>query len=407
MFTKEDLSAYLEDLKHITAIDSPTEHIEGINKIIDFFIKKAQEIGLTAIRKNYNKQSGDCLLLTNASDEENIDILMLAHMDTVFKVGTAQERPFKIAGNKAFAPGVIDNKGGALLGLFALKHIDLTQIKVALLLNSNEEEGSKNNRKFIEETSSRSKYALTLEATRVSGACVDKRLGQATYKISFFGKPASIYNFKEGASPIFEMAKFVRSLEMLSNNHTGSLINAVILETPAHDVNTVQEEIHLGLQARFAENRFYESIESKIEQQQQNLPNNITMSIEKISYYPCLPQSYKQKDLKRMVETAGNQMGWNITWEVSFGGSDGCFAALAENCVVVDGMGPLGGSFHTEEEYLDISSVEPKCNIIIDIANQIIKQKQMLLQKEAQLEKNRLLREQRESKDKEKQNESK
>jgi glutamate carboxypeptidase len=402
MFTKEDLALYLEDLKYLTSIDSPTGYIEGINKIIDFFTKKSAEIGLTATRKNYNKLSGDCLLITNAEADENIDILMLAHMDTVFEVGTAKKRPLKITDNKAFAPGVIDDKGGALLGLYALKYMDLTQLKVALLLNSNEEEGSKNNRIFIEETAARAKYALTLEATRISKASVDKRLGQATYKLSFFGTPASIYNFKDGSSPIFEMAKFVRSLEMMGSNNTGSLVNPIILETPKHDINSIQEEIHLGLQARFAENRFYENLESKIAQQQEKLPDNITMNVEKISYYPCMPQSFKQKELKRMIETAGSKFGWDINWEASFGGSDGCFAAMADNCIVVDGMGPLGGNFHAEDEYLDITSVEPKCNIVIDIANQIIKQKQQQIQREAQFEKNRLLKEQRTIESKEK-----
>ncbi|MDR2007719.1 MAG: M20/M25/M40 family metallo-hydrolase [Alphaproteobacteria bacterium] len=401
MFSKEDLKTYLDDLKYLTSIDSPTGYVEGINKIIDFFTEKAAEMGLTAIRKNYSNNP-DCLLITNAVEGETIDILLLAHMDTVFEVGTAQDRPFKIVGNKAMAPGVIDDKGGALMGLYAMKHMDLTQVKVALLLNSNEEEGSKNNRVFIEEVAARSKYALTLEATRVSRASVDKRLGQATYKISFLGKPATIFNFKEGVSPIFEMAEFVRSLKMLSGNNTGSIINAVILETPAHDINSIQEEINLGLQVRFAENRFYENLESKIKQQQEKMPDNIKMNIEKISYYPCMPQSFKQRELKKMVETAGNNCGWSITWESSFGGSDGCFAALNENCIVVDGMGPLGGNFHTEDEYLDIPSVEPKCNIIVDIANQIIKQKQMLAERSSQMEKNRQLKEQRENELKEK-----
>ncbi|MDR0484947.1 MAG: M20/M25/M40 family metallo-hydrolase [Alphaproteobacteria bacterium] len=407
MFTELDLTSYLEDLKYLTSIDSPTGHVAGINKMIDFFTKKSKALGLQAIRKNYNQESGDCLLITNASIEEDLDILMLAHMDTVYEVGTAKKRPFNIVGNKAFAPGVIDDKGGALLGLYAMKHMDLSQLKVALLLNSNEEEGSKNNRIFIEETASRSKYVLTLEATRVSKASVDKRFGMATYKMSFFGKPATIYNFKEGFSPIYEVSKFVRSLEMLNSNNTGSLVNVVVLPTSQQDINSIQPDLHLGLQARFAENRFFENLETKINQQQEKLPDNLQMKVEKVSYYPCMPQTFKQKELKKMVENAGNNHNWQISWESSFGGADSCFASLAENCIVVDGMGPLGANFHHEQEYLDISSVEPKCNILIDVANQIIKQRQMQIQKEEQLEKTRLLREQREKELKEKQNDSK
>jgi glutamate carboxypeptidase len=390
MFENSDLTKYLEDLKYLVSIDSPTGHIKGINEIINFFTKNAQELGLKAIRKNYNTEEADCLLITNAEDEENIEILMLAHMDTVYEVGVAKKRPLTINGNKALGAGVIDDKGGALLGLYALKKIDLSQIKIGLLLNSNEEKGSKGNHIFIEEIAKKSKYCLVLEATRENGACVDKRFGVATYKISFSGTPATVHNFKDGMSPIYEVCKFIKTFEMMNNNNLGSLINPVILETPIPDLNSIQKDIHIGLQVRFADERFFDNVQTKIEQQLSRMPNNVSMSVEQVSFYPCMPQTFKQKELKRMVETAGNRNGISILWETSFGGSDGCYASRIETCMVVDGMGPLGGNFHKEDEYLDISTVEPKCNIIIDIANQIIKIKHLQIQKDMQAEKHRL-----------------
>lgn len=401
MFENSDLTQYLEDLKYLTSIDSPTGEIKGLNEILKFFTKNAQEYGLRVVRKNYNPQEADCLLITNANDEENIDLLMLAHMDTVYEVGTAKKRPFKIVENKAFAPGVIDNKGGALLGFYAMKKVDLNEIKIALLLNSNEEEGSKGNHIFIEEIAKKSRYVLVLEATRENGNSIDKRLGVATYKIGFKGQPATIHNFKDGATPIFEVSKFIKTFEMMNNNG-GSITNIVILETKNPDLNSIQTEINIGIQVRFAENRFFDNVEAKIEQHKTRMPENISMTVEQISFYPCMPQTFKQKELKRMVESAGTSFSQNIDWESSFGGSDGCYAARIESTIVLDGMGPIGGNFHSEEEYLDISSIEPKCNIMIDVANQIIKQKQTLAQKELQMEKNRLLREQREKELKEK-----
>src|SRR5205823_651440 len=48
-------------------------------------------------------------------------VLLIAHMDTVFKVGAASERPFRIEGKRAYGPGVCDDKGGIVVGLYALK----------------------------------------------------------------------------------------------------------------------------------------------------------------------------------------------------------------------------------------------------------------------------------------------
>ncbi len=48
-------------------------------------------------------------------------ILLLAHTDTVFETGTAAKRPFKVIDGKAYGPGVMDDKGGLLLGFETLK----------------------------------------------------------------------------------------------------------------------------------------------------------------------------------------------------------------------------------------------------------------------------------------------
>ena len=48
--------------------------------------------------------------ISNTQDDQ-YDLLLLGHMDTVFEVGTAAQRPFKILGGRAYGPGVTDMIG--------------------------------------------------------------------------------------------------------------------------------------------------------------------------------------------------------------------------------------------------------------------------------------------------------
>ena len=48
-------------------------------------------------------------------------IILTGHMDTVFKKGTVNERPFKIEDGKAYGPGVLDMKAGIVILTTALR----------------------------------------------------------------------------------------------------------------------------------------------------------------------------------------------------------------------------------------------------------------------------------------------
>ena len=46
---------------------------------------------------------------------------MIGHLDTVFGPGTVAKRPFRIEGDRAYGPGVADEKGGVVEALYALQ----------------------------------------------------------------------------------------------------------------------------------------------------------------------------------------------------------------------------------------------------------------------------------------------
>src|SRR4029077_16563725 len=81
-------------------------------------------------------------------------VLLMAPMDTVFAKGTAAARPFRIEGGRAYGPGVGDDKAGIVVALSVLKILDELKFKdyaqLTLMLNTNEETGSRGSRTLIE-----------------------------------------------------------------------------------------------------------------------------------------------------------------------------------------------------------------------------------------------------------------
>jgi len=97
-------------------------------------------------------------------------ILLVAHMDTVFGDGTAQAHPFRIEGKRAYGPGIMDDKGGIVIGLEALGVLRELKFKdfkrITVLLNTNEETGSHGSRALIEKVSKAHDIVFNLEPGR-------------------------------------------------------------------------------------------------------------------------------------------------------------------------------------------------------------------------------------------------
>ena len=94
----------------------------------------------------------------------------MAHMDTVFAQGTAAARPFRIEGGRAYGPGVSDDKGGIVAAIAVLKILHDLKFKdyarITLLLNTNEETGSRGTPCLIEKLAKEHDVTLNLESGR-------------------------------------------------------------------------------------------------------------------------------------------------------------------------------------------------------------------------------------------------
>ena len=367
---KFELEKYLSDLEYLVNIDSNARDKQGVEKIALFFKQKFSTDGWF-IKEHYVSTSlGPCVEISNTQDDQ-YDLLLLGHMDTVFEAGTAAKRPFKIVGGRAYGPGVTDMKSGDLIGAYVMEAMANKQIlaplKVCLALNPEEEKGSKFVRKWLEDLARKSKYVVVLEHARGDNEHVQERKGLGRYAFKFQGVAAHAGNNPElGRSAITEMAYWIGKLTDLNNLAEGFTINIGTV-AGGEAANIVASEANMVVDLRLVrleqEKKFNDCIiELKEHAQEKEVKVEMSGGITR----PPMFVTAKTEQFMTMVNTVSEGLNMPCKWCKAGGGSDGNFSA-ALGIPTIDGFGPLGGSAHTDKEYLEVEAIEPAAKLLMEI----------------------------------------
>ena len=192
-------------------VDTALKHIQGAFEGMDISteVVKHSQLG------NHLVVRSTCP--TAASGQ----ILIVGHMDTVFPVDT-DFNWYKTDDVKCYGPGVVDMKGGLVVGIFALKalqEIDLLQeVPLAFIFNSDEEIGSRSSLDVIQHEANQSAFAFVLECGGLNGEVVTGRKGNLMVELHVEGKAGhAAFADQSKSSAILEMAHKIIQFESLND----------------------------------------------------------------------------------------------------------------------------------------------------------------------------------------------
>lgn len=367
------LNEYLETLEKLVNIDSGSTNVEGVQKIADFFKVKYKELGFIVKEHNFSNKAGNCLEIRNTEDDD-IDILIIGHMDTVFSEGTVAERPFSIKGNRAYGPGVADMKSGLLSTYYSMKLLDrnvLDKLKICIFHNSDEEISSVYSQDMIKRLAQKSKYAFVMEPGRADGSMVIERKGLAKYFIDFYGIAAHAgVEPEKGRSAIHELGNWIVNLIKLNNYEKGTSVNFGVVEGGTVP-NVVAEKAHGQIDIRFKDDNEIDKIENTMEELIKNPSiDNIRVNVEKRGFRPPMNPDEKTHQLCRLIEKVGKEVEVEVKWISTGGGSDANFTS-AMGVPSIDSMGPIGGGAHGVNEYIEIDSIEPRIRLFVNLIKKL------------------------------------
>ncbi len=372
-YLRRNLEPMLELIEKLVNIDSGSTCKTGVDKIGEILINEYKQMDLS-IEIKENEEFGNNIVIKH-KEALKPEILLIAHMDTVFPIGTAAERPFTIKDGLAFGPGVADMKASQVTLLYAMKYLyeknDAALKNVIIILNSDEEIGSPTSRELIEEISKEVKYALVMEPARKDGSIVSSRRGGGRYTLHVHGRSAhSGVAPEEGRSAIEELAYKTIKLNHLTDHEQGISVSVGIVEG-GDAVNMIPDSATGYVDVRVESDEQSLEIAKQIETicSVPDVPGT-TIDLEGGITRPPMELDDKNQKLLEIVKEVGNSFGLKITDSHTGGGSDASFPSHL-GVATIDGVGPIGGKLHNEGEYLEIDSLTERCFLLAETVSRL------------------------------------
>jgi len=362
----------LELIETLVNIDSGTYVKHGVDKVGKVLLEEYKSIGFQA-EIDEQEIVGNNLLIRHP-EAVNPQIVIIAHMDTVFKEGTVAERPFRKEGEYAYGPGVIDMKSSQVTTLFALKALiesgSNAHKNVEIILNTDEEIGSIYSRELIERTAKDKKYALILEPAQ-NGNLVSERKGGGKYLLKITGKSSHAGVAPEnGISAIEELGNKIIKLHKLTNRDEGINVNVGIVKGGT-SVNTIAPYAEAFIDVRINTAEQGDAIDKAIKEicSKSDVPGTTLELTGKITR-PAWVLTEKSEKLIDIIVDEGKKLGLELSHEKSGGGSDGNLTGYM-GIPSIDGLGPEGGNAHEESEFLYIPSLTVRTNLLANVIQRL------------------------------------
>lgn len=377
--SKLDFNLYLQDLQEIINIDSPTNFPEGNRKVVNFFAQRLEKLGWNVECLELDSSIGPCLKAANRITD-CYDILMIGHVDTVLPVGTAAKRPFTIKDGLVTGPGVEDMKSGTLFMYYLAKYFTenslLKDANICLLINTDEEIGSKYSRPIIEFLAKQSKCALVFESAYKDGTMTKGRKGVGRYFVKFKGVAAhSGANPEKGASAVNEFLYWGSELIKLHNLDEGTSINIGVVNGGTAP-NVVAEEVNIQIDVRMTKMQPVQEIEVLIKQLSEH-PRDPRVQITVdggITRPPMVPTAASEDLCDLFIQTSRELGQPPAAFRMVGGGSDANLTA-AVGTPSIDGLGSVGDNSHSPDEYTILETYEPKFELLVESIKKIIKKR--------------------------------
>ncbi len=308
------------------------------------------------------------ILIGRATGRGRGRVLFLAHYETVFEPGEPGRRPFKTDGSRAYGPGVADMKGGVITlwkALRALRAVGWQDFgSLTVIHNPDEEIGSHASRALIEEAGRLVDLCLVLEPGRSDGSVVTARKGVGRFTLTVQGKAAHAGVAPEqGASAVVALAHKLIAMHALNDHARGLTLNAIVTHGGARS-NIVAQQTEAEIDVRIPTPALGDEVIAGLVAiaRAEHLPGTQGSLSGEVNRPPFEPGPGGAA-LFALAREAATALGLSLKGATTGGGSDGNFIA-ALGVPVLDGLGAVGGAYHSPDEYLELDTLPQRAALV-------------------------------------------
>jgi glutamate carboxypeptidase len=364
-------SEQLRMLETLVNVDSGTGDVAGGRKVAALLILALEALGMKVERVAAEAPDLPDNIVATQNGTGRGRILMIGHIDTVFGPGTVATRPFRIAGDRATGPGVSDEKGGVVEGLYALRILHDLGVRdfgrITFLIETSEERGSPGTQALIKRLVAQSDAELNLEPGDPPDALTVWRKGSATFHIDVKGRAAHAgVAPQDGRNAAVELIHQIQADDVFPHSGPGLTANLTLMGAGTRS-NIIPENASAQINVRVRDKADFERVQATYEAnaRQVQVPDTI-VTVSRERAFPPLPDNEATDALASRAEAIYGGIGRSIGRAGNGGASESALAAEA-GVAALDGLGPIGGGFHSDKEYLDLTTVTPRLYLLAEL----------------------------------------
>ncbi len=366
-YFKEHLDDYLVDLETLVRMETPSGDLSCLSTAADWLQERFGQLGPAG---RTGTPRGPLLHLEVPGSRTRV--LMIAHYDTVYPVGS-WSTPWRVEDGKVFGPGVHDMKGGLLSILWTLTYLQqagLPRPTVEILLTPDEETGSQVSREPVEAACKNTDAALVFEAPMPkSGNLKVARKGTGWYVLQAHGKPAHQgVEPGKGVNAVVELAKQIPRVLELEDLQAGTTLGPNVVRGGSVS-NVVADYAEVIIDLRVWSMDEARRVEAALRALEPELEGS-SLSVEGSMNRPPMKPTEASMRLFELAKSAAVEAGLTVKPDRVGGGSDGNFTA-ALGVPTLDGLGPNGQDSHQKTEQIMIREIPLRLALVTGLLQRL------------------------------------
>jgi len=382
---------YLDTLRDLVNIESGSDDREGLDRISELIAGQLRALG------------GDVRFVEPGDDSYRMHdtppkigrmvhatfrgtgtkrILLIAHMDTVYRRGMLARQPFRVEGNKAYGLAISDDKQGVAMVIHTaavLKDLGFREFgTLTILVNGDEEISTPGARHELARLGADHDVTMSFEASRANSDKLSLATsGVGSVLIHVKGKASHSGSAPErGVNALVELANQVLLMRDLGPKGDGMQLNWTGAKAGSGSHNVIPESAEAHADVRVDRADSFDRMEKAVRERmvKQLVPEaKVELVFERRRPPLILNEATRSvgEHAKRIYAELGKTLV--VDDKAEGGGTDAAFAALQTKNAVLERFGAQGYGGHTaDDEYILVESIEPRLylatRMVMDIA---------------------------------------
>lgn len=296
-------------------------------------------------------------------------VLVLAHHDTVWPIGSLATHPFGVEGGLLRGPGCYDMKAGLVMSVHALAALGAPD-GVTLLVTGDEELSARTSRTLIEDEARRCRAVLVTEGATSDGSLKTRRKGYSSYEIRVHGRAAHAGLAPEtGVNATVELARQIPRIAALADPATGTSVVPTLLSAGT-TTNTVPAFGRVAVDVR----AWDAAEQQRVDRALRALRPALEGARVEIAGGPDRAplESASSEELFTRAQTVAARLGMGQLGAAAVGGvSDGNIAA-GVGAPTLDGLGAVGDGAHADSEHLIVAELPRRTALLAALIADIL-----------------------------------